>query len=967
MPPDYVALPPDVAPLSDSAAAGDPPTLPKSVPLRPPSFQIPDPFAPLRRARQSMGTDGDDSSESEYDDEATISDEKVMLMRGGDAPAHLDENGQDWPDRTQARSTRRRFILGAIVAIPLCFLFSGLIVSNIISPPTGLHTFKGQGLKKITREHLENGTFYPDSVELAWLAEAGDGVYSKRTETGSIMLFDVYKNESRILVDGNKIRDADGTKLEWSRFRVSADLQFILFDTEWTKQWRHSTYANFWIHNVSASTTKRLRGPSYPPRTSFASFSPKNHHIAYVHSNDLYVLESPPASGQRNDAIRITRDGSATTFNGVPDWVYEEEVFSSDVTTWWSPSGSKLAFLSFDEEQVPEYEFPVYNSDWFVGGADTYPSHTIMRYPKAGYPNPKVRLRVFDLERFLTDRTSEWSDEEGVLRATKELVLDNPFPEDDVIISEVEWIGADELMVKATNRIATIERVALFNFDRNLDDGQKSVVVGKVVRSVDFDKLDGGWAEPGSNIVGIASTVLLHSQANDSESSASIPSYPPGYLDIVPSPSGFNHLAYFSPADSKEPVFLTEGDWEIDGSVQMVDVQRGLVYFIAANPSIERHLFSVPLPTSLAQLSDLKAGKTELPAPTPLTDTSERGRWSVSFSPFGGIYQLDYEGPGIPYQKLVKVEDPAYTHILTDNAALRSIDSKFQHAEISYPTVAIEPKFEMTEGSSARQKEITLDTMELRPPMMDVSGRTKYPVLFQVYGGPNSQTVTTKYQRDWQHYLCSALGYVIVRVDPRGTGFRGRKHRVLVKNRLGEVERSDVIATARQWADLPYVDEKRIAIWGWSYGGFLTSKVIEANSSVFQLGMAVAPVTDWRYYDSVYTERYMSTPQLNPGGYQNSSISQMDGFKHAHFALAHGSGDDNVHFQNTAALLDKFTVARVRGFEFRQFTDADHSMGLRGAYWELMAWLESVLVDNFGEGGRTKAKWKLKAEQSEHD
>ena len=97
-----------------------------------------------------------------------------------------------------------------------------------------------------------------------------------------------------------------------------------------------------------------------------------------------------------------------------------------------------------------------------------------------------------------------------------------------------------------------------------------------------------------------------------------------------------------------------------------------------------------------------------------------------------------------------------------------------------------------------------------------------------------------------------------------------------------------------------------------SYGGFLTTKVIEANSSVFNLGMAVAPVTDWRYYDSVYTERYMSTPQLNRDGYDNSSVSEMDGFNHAQYALAHGSGDDNVHYQNTAALLDKFTVARVR-------------------------------------------------------
>lgn len=107
------------------------------------------------------------------------------------------------------------------------------------------------------------------------------------------------------------------------------------------------------------------------------------------------------------------------------------------------------------------------------------------------------------------------------------------------------------------------------------------------------------------------------------------------------------------------------------------------------------------------------------------------------------------------------------------------------------------------------------------------------------------------------------------------------------------------------------------------------------------------------------TERYMSTPQLNPEGYHNSSITEMEGFKHASFALAHGSGDDNVHFLNSAALLDRFTVAKVRGIRFRMFTDSDHSIRTRGAYWELMEWMTEFLMEKFGEGGRTKFKWKL--------
>ncbi|GAA5916914.1 hypothetical protein JCM5296_000616 [Sporobolomyces johnsonii] len=873
---------------------------------RAPAFAIPDPFAPFKRGdadADDLSSASSDSGgfEDRVDDDEEEQDEKHRLVEEGEM---LDPEGGMWEDRKTAQARRRRLLLSAIPAFLLFILFSEL--------------------KKITREHLANGTFWTEEVQLDWLAEAGDGVYSQRTEDGSILLTDINKNETRLLVDGNNIRDGR-EKLEWARFKVSADLKFILFDTDWTK-------------------------------------------------NDLYVLENPPAQGERVSPIRLTVDGSPTTFNGVPDWVYEEEVFSSDTTTWWSPDASKLAFLSFAEELVPEYEFPIYNTEWATPGAQPYPAHTVMRYPKAGFPNPKVRIRVFDLAAYLSlpTRPTPFSTsiasptvDPRVSSLTYDLVFSSPFPEIDVVVSEVTWVGKDQLIVKATDRTARVQRVALFDLSQmeggvDEEEGKPKTIVGQVVREDDFGELDGGWAEPGQNIVGIEATTLLHSSA--SSDAAPIPSYPPGYLDIVPVSNGFNHLAYYSPADSQNPVFLTEGEWEIDGSVQAVDVQRGLIYFIAANPSIERHLYSVPLPSPerLAELAAAQAsGKTRLLPPTALTNTTVRGYYSASFSPFAGVYQLNYEGPSMPWQKLIKVDEPNYSNILADNAALAKVDSQFQHADISYRTVTVEPT------ASADGNKVELNAMELRPPLMDVSGRTKYPVLFQVYGGPNSQMVTTRWQRDWQQYVSSTLGYVVVRVDPRGTGFKGRGHRMPVRNRLGELETADVIEAARQWAELPYIDEKRVGIWGWSYGGFLTSKVIEANSSVFQLGMAVAPVTDWQYYDSIYTERYMSTPKLNRGGYANSSVSRMDGFKHADFVLAHGSGDDNVHYQNTAALLDRFTVAHVRNFRFRMFTDSDHSISMRGAYWELMAWLEGFLLEKFGEGGRTKSRWKMKVENGE--
>ncbi|KAI5475344.1 hypothetical protein MNV49_001613 [Pseudohyphozyma bogoriensis] len=886
----------------------------------------------------------EDSDEMKDENARLVDSNASGLELGGGARSH-------WAASSSSAKTRRRRFFCFLF---LFILFSVLVITSFGSHWfSGKHSYHGQGLKPISWQHVANGTFYPERKEFDWLGEAGDGVYSYRTQDGSIVLEDVTSNSSRVLVAGEDITDSRGAKLEWTRFKVSQDLKYVLFDADHVKQWRHSSHANFYVHTISTGQTVPLQSPTFPPHTAYTTFSPVDHHIAFVRANDLYVYENPPKV-EGEEAIRVTVDGSPTTFNGVPDWVYEEEVYSADSTLWWSPDGQRLAFLSFDEQNVPEYEFPIYNSDHWRPGAEPYPTSTVMRYPKPGYPNPFVKLQVFDLLKFLSlpspaspiAETSPPTLDPRVLSSTYSLRFENAFDANDVVITEVTWVGKEDLMVKATNRIGNHLRVWRFVVGlQEAEEGDKEIW-GKVVREVDFEKVDGGWVESDQSIVGIDSTIALHSAA---DAAAPIPTYPPGYLDVVPNSQGFNHIAYYSPPDAAEPVFLTEGQWEVDGNIEAVDVKRG--YFIAANPSIERHLYSVPLPSTDA-LAKLKAGE-KPEAPTALSDTKERGFHRTSFSPFAGFYVLSYEGPGIPWQRLVKVDDKDFKDVLTDNAQLAKVDADFMKAEITYTTVE-------TEGYA-------LNVMELKPPMMDVSGRTKYPVLFSVYGGPNSQKVQTVFARDWHHFLCTSMNYIIVFVDPRGTGFKGREFRMPVRNRLGILEANDTIAVARHYAAQDYIDEKRVGIWGWSYGGFLTTKIIEANSSVFTLGMAVAPVTDWRYYDSIYTERYMSTPKLNQAGYDASAITRMDGFKNADYALAHGSGDDNVHFLNTAALLDRLSVARVKGYRFRMFTDSDHSMGMRGAYWTLMEWLTDYLGEKWGEGGRTKTKWKSMAHEVARD
>lgn len=231
------------------------------------------------------------------------------------------------------------------------------------------------------------------------------------------------------------------------------------------------------------------------------------------------------------------------------------------------------------------------------------------------------------------------------------------------------------------------------------------------------------------------------------------------------------------------------------------------------------------------------------------------------------------------------------------------------------------------------------------PPNFDPS--KKYPVLMNPYGGPNSQTVNMKYNVGFMYFLTSNDVITLI-VDGRGTGFKGRAYRTCVASHLGMYEIQDQIEAAKYMAKLEYVDSKRIGIWGWSYGGYVTSKVVEADSRVFSLAMAVAPVTDWKFYDTVYTERFMKTPVQNPVGYLNSAVTSMEGFKHVSFLMIHGTADDNVHFQNSAELVWHLTGAGIKDYTAQYYTDSDHSIYENGANSLVYGKMLTFLCDKWG-------------------
>jgi dipeptidyl-peptidase-4 len=227
------------------------------------------------------------------------------------------------------------------------------------------------------------------------------------------------------------------------------------------------------------------------------------------------------------------------------------------------------------------------------------------------------------------------------------------------------------------------------------------------------------------------------------------------------------------------------------------------------------------------------------------------------------------------------------------------------------------------------EKGITLNAWMLKPKKFDPNKR--YPVLMYQYSGPGSQQVTNDWNThdDYWYMMLAEQGYIVACVDGRGTGYKGAAFKKLTQNQLGKLEVQDQIDAAKVIGNYSYVDKTRIGIWGWSFGGFMASNCIFQGADVFKMAVAVAPVTNWRFYDSIYTERYMKTPQENASGYdENSPINHVEKLK-GKFLLIHGSGDDNVHVQNSMEMMEALIQANKQ-FDSQIYPDKNH--GIYGGY-----------------------------------
>lgn len=734
--------------------------------------------------------------------------------------------------------------------------------------------FRGSG-KAVTMSQVQSGFWSANYQSISWIAspDGQDGLLLEQgtSDLGHLVVEDIRNSkdtpdaaanavDAKILMKDSSFMHAD-KKYFPKTLIPSPDLKTVLMAVEKERNWRHSFTAIYFILDVETQKVEPLIPWEDDTRVQLATWSPQSDAIAYTRDNNMYIRH---IKGSKQ-TVEITTDGGPEYFYGIPDWVYEEEVFGGNSATWWSDNGKFIAFLRTNETGVPEYPIQYFKSrpsgSEPVDGEESYPDVVKIKYPKAGAHNPVVDLLIFDVEAGKVV-SAETADE---------------FPADDRIINNVLWAG-DQVLVKQTNRVSDYLKVVL------IDVASRK---GQVVNSVNVKDIDGGWFEISHDMTYVPADWSKGRRYD-------------GYVDVIIH-EGYEHIGYYTPLNNSQPVVLTSGAWEVESAPSAVDLDNNLVYFIATKESsIQRHVYSVKLDGS-----DFK----------PFTDISEEAYYSASFSSGAGYALLSNRGPKVPTQQIVSTpsNSASYSRVLEDNEELAERARTHELPVLQYGTVNI-------------SDDVSINYVERRPPHFDP--KKKYPVLFHHYSGPNSQTVTKKFAVDFQAYVASNLGYIVVTVDPRGTGFKGRAHRVVVRDQLGVVEAQDHIAAAQHFAARDYVDEDRLAIWGWSYGGFQTLKTLEADAGkTFAYGMAVAPVTDWRFYDSIYTERYMRTPQDNPDGYDRSRIANATALGQSkRFLVMHGSADDNVHFQNSLTLLDDLDLAGVENYDVHIFPDSDHGI-----------------------------------------
>ena len=692
--------------------------------------------------------------------------------------------------------------------------------------------------QKVTLQDVVNGTYRAQSIH--GLKPMLDGEhYTQISKDHKRIVKYSFKTGKEVATIFDVATARNSTLKSFDDYIMSPDESLILIQTETKPIYRRSFTAVYYLYNVKNRTLEPLsnNGPQQVPL-----FSPDSHQIAFVRNNNIYLIKLLFG----NSESQVTKDGEYNkVLNGIPDWVYEEE-FGFNRAFDFSADSRMIAYIRFDESQVPMFSFP-----WYKGMAPekkeyaTYPGSYNYKYPKAGVSNSKVSVHTFDIKSHVTRKMELPIDSDGYVPRIK-------FTSDP-------------------------EKLAIMTLNRHQN------------------RFDIYMANPRSAICKVA--IRDEAEQYIKEQAYSDIVFYPEHIVLMSERDGYNHL-YLYTIGGNLVKQITKGNFEVKEFLGWD--QKANVFYYTSNEGS-------PLRTAVYKI-DGKGKKTKL--------STRTGTNNALFSKNLNYYINTYSSAQTPTLITLNNNKGQEMVTLLDNKELKS-----KIAQLNMPTKEFFT-FKTQEG-------VELNGWMMKP--VNFNPSKKYPVIMHQYSGPGSQQVLDKWGIGsfgdggmFEAVMCDK-GYIMVCVDGRGTGGRGAAFEKCTYLSIGVKEAIDQAQAAKYLSTLPYIDGNRIGIWGWSYGGYNTLMSMSEGSGAFKAGVAIAAPSDWRFYDSVYTERFMRTPKENGDGYNSSSaINRVHQLK-GKLLLIHGSADDNVHFQNFMEYNEALIQANVQ-FETQIYTNRNHGI-----------------------------------------
>lgn len=634
------------------------------------------------------------------------------------------------------------------------------------------------------------------------------------------------------------------------------------------KLFRHSFFADYYLIDTQKNDTIPLS--DVPVRD--AALSPNGKYVVYAKAdNNLYIYKV-----DFKTEVAITTTDNPEIFNGISDWLYEEE-FGTTGLFAFSPDSKQLAFVRLDETEVPTFQWQTYLEDEngkVKSPKGLYPTLHSLRYPKAGEQNASATICVYDIH-YKTIRTMQLPEHmDGYLPRIRWTQLSKPTkkeeqPSSDLVILHLNR-DQNKMDVLKGNPKSTICH-PFYN-----EESKKYFVNYEL-----FDQ----WQWLSDNRV------------------------------IVVSEQGGYTQAYLYSSQGIEQRLLTPEERDVT-KIYGYDEATQTLYYQAAPTPMFRHAYALNVRKNIT---------TQL--------TQGDGTHDLHFSADMRRYIHCYHSANMPHKYTLCDVKGENDKVLLENDSILQAWKALGVNEKEFFTITTE-------------RGDVLNAWRILPKNFDET--KKYPVVMLQYSGPTSQRVLNNWRKRFGYALADA-GYIVVCADGRGTGARGREWRNATYMQLGVKEAEDQMSVAQYLQTLPYVDGERIAICGWSYGGYQTLMCLSKqsdNSPLFKCGIAIAPVTSWRLYDSAYTERFMRRPQVNDFGYEGTDLMKMASELTGNLLLVHGLADDNVHAQNTLLYTDALVKAGKQ-FEMQLYVDDNHSIRKPANYAHLhhriMLFLENNL------------------------